>query len=209
MKKLILPMAVFSIILISINAYAGQPLGASSHWLAQPHSMAFGNSLDEWIEAYVRWLEDGMDPTARVKNVAFLPIIGDGSPFEVEIEAGTALVLPVALWLGERYADPSFPDDEPFPDEWFGDPDHIWGTVQLDEGPVIDIDEHYYVGPTYLDPSALMFGSEFIFYQAIACVILPLPVGDHDVFLQAGYEDFGVMFDNTWNISVVPGKGKK
>jgi len=45
--------------------------------VTQPYSNALGKSLDAWMETYIRWLEGGADPEARVKNVAFLPILGE------------------------------------------------------------------------------------------------------------------------------------
>ena len=122
MKKLVLSLGTLFVLLFSVHALAGDTLrsmGNLDPGVTQPNSAAFGRSLDAWMETYIRWLEDGADPDARVKNVAFLPIIG-ASPFEVEVEPGTALVLPIATWLG-------FPGDEALPDEWWGDRDHIFG----------------------------------------------------------------------------------
>jgi hypothetical protein len=200
MKKLLISVAVIFLLLFSINVQAGQPLGLLRHWIVPPNSVAFGDSLDGWMEAYVRWLEDGADTAVRIGNVAFLPI-SPGPTFNVEVEVGTALVLPVATYLG-------FPEDDPLPDEWFGNRAHIFGDVTLNEGGVFEINEDYYVGPTYLDPTAFItypFGTfEIAFYQALACVILPLPVGEHEIVLHSEFVDFGVVFDNTWNIVVVP-----
>jgi hypothetical protein len=148
------------------------------------------------MEAYLSWLENGGDPATRIVNVAFLPIV-PGPNFEVEIEAGTALVLPVATWLGEE-------SEDPLPDEWFGDRNHVFGDVTLDGGPVVEINEDYYVGPTFLDPPLFLFGVELTFYQAIVCVIKPLPPGEHEIVLHSEFVDFGIEFDNTWNIEVVP-----
>ena len=150
----------------------------------------------EGMEAYLRWLEDGASPAVRIKNVAFLPIIGE-SPFEVTVKPGTALVLPVATWIGTM-------DDELLDDEWFGDPDHIFGIVRLDGELLVETNEDYYVGPTWLDPPVILFGAEFVYYQALVVVIHPLPVGEHEIVLHSYFADFGDVFNNTWNITVIP-----
>ena len=197
MKKLLISVVIISLLILSINVQAGQPIGSLRHWVVPPHSHAFGDTLDGWMEAYLRWLEDGEDPDARIGNVAFLPI-SPGPIFDVEVEVGTALVLPVVSWLG-------FPEDDPFPDEWFGSRNHAFGEVKLNGGLVVDINENYYVGPTYLDPPVILFGVyEIDFYQALVCVINPLPAGEHEIVLHSEFVDFGVVFDNTWNIKVVP-----
>ena len=198
MKKLLISVVVIFALLFSVNVQAGQPLGLPRAWLAQPNSRAFGMSLDGWMEAWVRWLENGADPDARIGNVAFLPIF-PGPQFSVDIKVGTALVLPVATWLG---TEPDYSDMAP--DDWFGDSDHIFGTLQLDGGKVIEINENYYVGPTYYDPPAILFETNIYFTQALACVILPLPPGVHELILHSEFVDFGIAFDNTWTITVVP-----
>ena len=203
MKKLALFPSVIIVVLFSVNVLAGGSLrsfGNLDPGIAQPHSYAHGRSLDKWMEAYLRWLEAGGDPADQVRNVAFLPIIG-ASPFEVEVEPGTVLVLPVVTWLG-------FPGDEVLPDEWWGDRSHIFGDVYLDGVPIVEPNADYYVGPTYLEPPVILFGSEIAFYQAILVVINPLPPGEHQIDLHSEFVDFGVAFDNMWNITVRP-KGKK
>lgn len=199
MKNLLISVVVIFLLLLSINVQAGQPLGSRQHWLAQPNSKAFGMPLDEWTEAHLRWLEDGADPAARIGKVAFLPIdcVSSSCNFEVEVEAGTPFVLPVATWLGSTVNDT-------LPDDWFGDTNHVWGTLQFDGGPIKEINGDYYVGPTLLEPPADLFETDIYLYQALACVILPLPPGVHEVLLHSEFVDYGVEFDNTWIITVVP-----
>ena len=73
---------------------------------------------------------------------------------------------------------------------------------------LVETNEDYYVGPTWLDPPVILFGAEFVYYQALVVVILPLPVGEHEIVLHSYFADFGDVFDNIWNIKVIP-KGKK
>ena len=102
MKKYILALITVCTLAFTIQGQAGTMLRGLDQGVpnpdAQPNSNAFGKSLDGWMETYLRWLEDGADPDARVKNVAFLPIIGE-SPFSIEVEPGTSLVLPIETFL--------------------------------------------------------------------------------------------------------------
>lgn len=206
MKRLVLALGTIFVLLFSSHALAGQPLrtmGNLDPGVTQPNSHAFGKSLDGWMEAYIRWLEDGADPAARVKNVAFLPIIGV-SPYEIQVEPGTALVLPIATWI-------AFPGEDELPDQWWGDPEHIFGDVYLDGHQIAVPNAEYYVGPTDLDPHAFLFGDpdfEVVFYQALVVVILPLSEGEHEIVLHSEFVDLGDVFDNTWNITVTPPRKK-
>ena len=193
MKKLAISLGVILLFLLAINVHAGEPFGAPRHWIAPPNSMAFGKSLDDWVLVYMGWLNAGADQDAKIRNVAFLPII-PGPEFEVEVKVGTALVLPIATWLGEDESDT-------LPDAWFGDPLHVFGELSLNGGPIVEINEDYYVGPTPIEPP--LFGA-FVLYQALACVILPLPAGVHEIVLHSEFVDFGAVFDNSWTITVKP-----
>lgn len=98
MKKLALYLSTLFALLFSITVLAGQPLGNLDPGIARPDSYAYGKSLTDWTEAHLRWMEAGEDPDARVNNVAFLPTLSGGD-YTVEVETGTPLVLPVALWV--------------------------------------------------------------------------------------------------------------
>jgi hypothetical protein len=189
-KPLALVCSALFVLMFSVDALAGGPMRNLDPSIARPHSMAFGKSLNEWMELHLRWVEDGQNPDERVGNVAFLPIIGE-SPFEVSVEPGTALVLPVVAWL-------ALDESEILPDEWFGDANHIFGNVLLDGVPIVEPNEAYYVGPTELDPP--VFGQGY--YQAIVFVATPLPKGQHQIVLHSEFVDFGAEFDNIWLITV-------
>ena len=205
LRKLAVIVGVIFVYLLAMNAQAGQIARSQRNpGFAQPHSNAFGRSLDEWMGIYLEWLADGADPDARVKNVGFLPIIGT-SPFEVEVESGTALVLPV-------FTRPAYTEQtDRLPDELFGDPDHIFGEVQLDDKPILEVNENYYVGPTYFDPPLYWPSVDKViyYYQALVCVINPLPPGDHKIVLHSEFKDLGKVYNNIWIINVVPGKGQQ
>lgn len=197
MKKFNLALITLCLLLFAVQAQAGMTLDGLNQGNpnpdAQPNSKAFGKSLDAWIGAHLRWLEAGQDPDARVKNVAFLPIAGE-SPFSVEVEPGTAFVLPIALWLGFE-GDPVL------------EPSAFLGTVTLDGQPIAEPNADYLVGPTPIDPPLF---TVVTFYQGLGVVIKPLTPGAHTIELFSSVNSSGVPdeFINTWNINVTP-PGKK
>ncbi len=199
MHRIILTFVSVCVLLITMSADAGMALGRMDPGVpnpdAQPGSNAFGKTLDEWIGAHLRWLEAGQDPDAREKNVAFLPIVGE-SPFNVEVKTGTALVLPIALWLGFE-GDPVL------------EPGDFVGAVTLDGQPIAEPNIDVLVGPTPVDPP--LFGV-VTFYQGLGVVIKPLTPGVHtiELFSSVNTPDGLAEFNNTWNITVAPpGKRNK
>lgn len=200
LSRIVIYVVIFCMFLFSGYAIAGGGMRDLGEKAIPPNSNAFSMSLDDWTGEYIRWLEDGMDPAARVMNAAFLPILGE-SPFEVEVEPGVALILPVYTYLG-------FPEDDPLPDAWWGN--EISGYVYLDGQLIADVNRDYYVGPTYLDPPAILFGVYTIdFYQALTVVIEPLSAGEHVITLHSENTMTEEVYDNTWNVSVTPAGKKK
>ena len=194
MKKIVLAVCMLFVFMFSVQAQAALTLGeldqARPNPDAQSNSNAFGASLDAWIGTYLRWFEAGLDPDTRVKNVAFLPIVGD-SPFDIEVRPGTAFVLPIALWLGFE-GDPVL------------EPSDFFGVVTVDGQPIAEPNGDYLVGPTPVDPP--IFGV-VVFYQGLGVVIKPLKPGTHTIELYSSVNDpiFGLQeFTNTWNVTVAP-----
>lgn len=199
MKKLGVTFGAIVVLLFSIQAQAGTTLDGLNQIKpnpdAQPNSSAFGRTLDEWIGTHLIWLEAGQDPEARVKNVSFLPIVGE-SPFSIEVKTGTAFVLPIALWLGFE-GDPVL------------EPSDFFGAVTLDGQPIAEPNIDYLVGPTPVDPP--LFGV-VTFYQGLGVVIKPLTPGAHtiELFATVNTPEGLAEFTNTWNINVIaPGKLRK
>ena len=196
MKRLAMAMSAFFALLFSVNSMAGTTLGnlddllpgvSTPNPVFEPGSRAYGRSLDAWVEAYLRTVLDGQPPP--VQRVEYLPIFGE-SPFEVEIEAGTALVLPIALWLG-------------FAEDPVLGPDNFSGAVTLDGQAIAEPNGDYYVGPTYVDPPIL---GVVTFYEGLAVMIKPLTPGDHTIELSSSVNTPEGLFEfsNIWNISVTP-----
>jgi hypothetical protein len=160
-------------------------------------------------------------------------ISGDFSPenpgllrgkLEITLPPGTPFVLPLFAWVGERYEGwPEVPDDPPIADE----------TVLAGVHPTLTIDgkrvvsdankADFYIRPTYFDPVVTYpeptdYGSiAAVFFQGCGIVRTPLAVGVHTIHLYepliipAGAYDplpdgIGVIYDNTWIITVRPVK---
>ena len=204
MKKLVLTICTLFVFLFSVNTLGGVTLGdmepsvTTPHPVAQPNSKAHGRSLDAWVEAYVRSLFEGA--AFPKKNVTFLPIFGElpsDNIFEVKVKPGTALVLPIALWLG-------FPGDPVLGVSNFS------SAVTLDGLPIAVPNEDYYVGPTNLDPPITLGEDTIAFYEGLAVVIKPLTPGEHTIQLSSAITiplgdgtNFVAEFSNTWNITVI------
>jgi len=179
-------------------------------------------------------LETGSDPAQSVVGrVKLLPIPaaeflgGSGTPadparlrgmIDVELGPGTPFVIPQFAWISERYEGyPGVPDDPPLPDDALRD--GVSPNVTLD-GRVVMSDANetdYYVPATAFDPIAVYpapssYGSvAAIAYQGNGIVVPPLPVGEHTLTLYEPYIidgvlgfSFGVIYDNTWHITVSP-----
>lgn len=205
MKKLVLTIGTLFVFLFSVHTLGGVTLGdlgpgvTTPNPVAQPNSKAHGRSLDAWVEAYVRSLLEGA--AVPKENVTFLPIFGplpSDNIFEVEVKPGTALVLPIALWLG-------FPGDPVLGVSNFS------GAVTLDGLPIAVPNEDYYVGPTNLDPPIILGEDTVAFYEGLAVVIKPLTPGEHTILLYSTITiplpddtNFVAEFSNTWNITVFP-----
>jgi hypothetical protein len=191
--------------------------------------MAYGKTLTEWHDVYWRWMLGGGE--SKVGNVELMPLpegVWSGSGTEEDpyvsvgvlehtLDPGTAFVLPLYGYIGETYAeeDPPVPDDEPFPDElllsWLHPEFTIDGQTVVSEENKAD----FYVGPASFDPAVEYPEPEprgdhlavaAIWHQGIGVVSPPLSEGEHVVHL---YEEFTIpgafymVYDNTWNITVV------
>lgn len=208
--------------------------------VAPPHSNAFGMSLAEWSEAYWRWNYGGAKPAeGMVGKTMLLPMPvgeeGGGSwtpddpmllvgSIDVTMRPGTSFVIPQFAWIGERYADPAFPDK---PDDLMFPDDVMLASVDIDltlDGRSIMTNQNkaaFYVPTTPFDPIVTYsaptsyFSVAAIAFQGCAVVFPPLPVGTHVLHLYEPYThsstdalfpyyDVGVIYDNTWNITVTP-----
>jgi hypothetical protein len=190
--------------------------------VAPPNSNAFGKTMAEWLTVYWRSLFEGGE--GKVGNVLLLPMPagvceGEGTEqnpnvcvgeLDITIEAGTAFVLPLFAWIGERYDGyPGVPDDEPIPDDLL----IAWTHPNLTlDGEIIVSDENkesFYVGQTLFDPPIVWAPPSpagLVWFQGFGIVCPPLSEGEHVLHL---YEPFSLfdsyfgVYDNTWNITVV------
>jgi hypothetical protein len=89
--------------------------------LVPPQSKAFGKSFDEWNTLAVQfavadWFAATTNPSDTVGRVRFLPGDFSGDPdveFDVTMSPGTPFAAAPWFVFGERYDDPSVPDDDP------------------------------------------------------------------------------------------------
>ena len=176
------------------------------------------------MKQYWTWALGG-NQAGQVKNVVFLPLpVGRPSEqdptvavgeIDVTLKPGQKFALPVFVFIGETYAEPGIPDDEPsmLPAEVLTGARIL---VTLDGRPVLDgsrddvndfyFDTVYFDEPLLYDepveyaPDVHAIGS--IWVKGVALVQNPLPKGTHTLRVRV-YSDanhFG--FDNTWNITV-------
>jgi hypothetical protein len=154
-------------------------------------------------------------------------VSGDGTPespallrgfIEVTLKAGTPFVIPQFAWIAERY-DPALgiPDDPSFPDDVLlaG----VSPNMTLDGAVIMSdaIEAQHYVPATEFDPIVVYpapssYGSiAALTFQGTGIVSPPLSVGEHILTLYEPYViddvlgfSFGVIYDNTWKIIVMP-----
>ena len=145
---------------------------------------------------------------------------------EITLPPGTAFVLPEYSWVGERYNDPNNPnkpDDPPMDNAVALGSGHPTLTI---DGRTVMTDANkadFYVQLTYFDPVVMYptpssyYSVGAVYYQGVAFVSPPLTPGKHEIHLYeplifaagaySGLPDgMGMIYDNTWIITVTPGK---
>lgn len=194
-----------------------------------PQATFEGKTLTEWMSTYWRWFYGtASDPAqGQVGHVRLLPlpvgelISGSGTPadpalyrgrLELTLPPGTPFVLPEFSWVGERYDGyPAEADDLPIADAELLAGVHP--TLFIDGVPVMtDANKaDYYVPMTPFDPIVMYpvpssYGSvAALFLQGAGIVSAPLSPGMHVIHLYEPYVIpgfFGVIYDNTWVITV-------
>lgn len=190
------------------------------------HSTAYGKSLSQWMVQYMTWFlsESGAD---HDKNVTYMPLPGGDEVVwttdettgywlgtgvtSVSMKTGDAFAMPMFVWYGERYQGyPDVPDDP-----WEIVPPHsitdamvqvsMDGKTLVDSG-TSDMTEYYWEfwfdNPVvYPEPS--WYGSvAALWAKGIGFVHTPLSRGSHTMKLRVQSDYWGVIFDNTWHITV-------
>lgn len=174
-----------------------------------PQSSAFGETLPGWMQQWIQGYFGGSftDQGQQVRNVRLLPLpVGTpsggtgtfGDPLilqghtDVSLKPGTAIVLPVSVWVGERYngaGGSGHAPDPKLPQEYLTARQI---SVTLDDRPLISSDQgnvsqYYFDVPldiSYQSPSS--YGSTgAIFAQGVGLVHPPLAVGKHTLKVDA------------------------
>jgi hypothetical protein len=194
---------------------------ADSNKVLPPHSNAFGKSLAEWQLTYWSWfLGGGSD---KVGNVRLMPLPAgtdddnDGvwvGSMDVAFEPGEAFMLPISMWIGERYEGyPAVPDDAPPAASSITDGTTV---ITMDGKTLIDSTTEdvskYWIGPVYFDeplPYAepTSYGAvAAVFVEGIGFVHAPMSKGAHTLHLQYRSPSSCPLgcygYDNTWHITV-------
>jgi hypothetical protein len=186
-------------------------------------SDAFGHTLAEWQVAWTSWFLGSLDiapdanGNADVGHVVLLGLPnapGDGTPasLDVTLRSGQGFVLPFQQWVGNVYTDRSV--------DALADVDDFRNmdiTVKVDGVAVVtqrNVMDFYTEGvfdpPLFTDlpPGAVAW----VFVQSVGMVHTPLRVGKHTITLDESisFADLGfsepIVFHNTWNITVKPGR---
>lgn len=188
MKKILISLGIFFLLVNSSSALAGFAVGQSDALVTpnpttQPNSSAYGKSPSKWLDSYLRWLLEGAAIPGG--NAAFLPIFGD-SPFDIHVKAGTSMVLPIAVYIGFEGEEPYLPED-------------FYGVVTLDGQSIAEPNEDYYVEEMNVEPPIIGLG---VFYQGLVVIINPLTPGTHTIELYSTIDGGTYEFNNTWIITV-------
>lgn len=208
--------AVAAAFCLTVPAFAGeQP--------APGHCNAFGNTLAQFENVYIRWLVGNVtlppdaNGNAVVEHVVLLPIPntpGDGTPghLDVKLNRGQAFFLPLLAESGTSYTDGTPPD--PFLSKSYFTSFNV--TLRIDGVVVVDNRNKmdYFTQFNFAPPVPLGFGNldSIIWFQGFNIAHTPLSVGKHTIRLdeKAGQPlppNFGGLtleYHNTWTITVLP-----
>ena len=194
--------------------------------LVPPQSHAFGKSFQEWNVLQTQWaIATGLGGQTNLNDtvgrVRFLPgSFFDPTPvFEIRLSPGTPFVASPFLVFGERYDDPSVPDDDPT--ELAAFLEEILSTAEVQivlNGQVLLEDsgaqlKQFWYGPTYFEEPIIYAEPQprgpnlnsvaALWVTGIGAVYHPLPVGQHTLVHNVQSSVFG-NFVFTYKITVVP-----
>jgi hypothetical protein len=194
--------------------------------LMPPQSHAFGKSFEEWNRLQTQWalatgLGGGTNLSDTLGGVRLLPgEFFDTTPvFHITLSPGTPFVASPFFVFGERYDDPTVPDDDPIAlapllEEIFASAEIqivLDGRVLL-EGSGDEL-KKFQFGPVFLDQPIVYTEPQprgenlnsvaALWVMGIGAVYHPLPVGQHTLVYTVQSEFFG-NFRFTYHITVSP-----
>jgi hypothetical protein len=193
--------------------------------LMPPQSNAFGKSFGQWNVLQTQWaidlgLGDGTGLSNPVGRVRLLPgaFFTPTPTFNITLAPATPFVAAPFFLFGERYDDPSVPDDDPaaladllalvFADA------HI--KIVLDGRTLLDGSgdalKPFFFGPTYFDdpivydnpqPRGDVNSVAALWVAGFGATYRPLPVGRHVLVYTVNSAYFGDLV-YTYNLTVAP-----
>jgi hypothetical protein len=208
-------------------APANAPGQSGQSVLMPPQAHVLGKSFQEWNilhdqSVIAAELGDGMDGGGSFGHVAFLPANFTGNPApeaDVTIAPGTFLVAPPVFLFGERYDDPTVPDDSPsdLADFLAATFSAVQVEITLDGKVALDASGDalapYIYGPTYFaepipyaEPQPRGAGLNAVaalWGMGVGAILHPLPPGHHTLVVTATDWAFGD-FTYTYHITVTP-----
>jgi hypothetical protein len=194
--------------------------------LVPPQSNAFGKSFEEWnVLQTQRALEVGLGGgTTRsdtVGRVRLLPgeFVNQFPVFHITLPPGTPFVAAPFFVFGERYDDPTVPDDDPIALAPLLK--EIFATLQirtvLDGRVLLDGTgtelERFQFGPVFFDEPIVYADPQprdganavaALWVTGIGSVYRPLPVGEHTLVYTVSSGFFGTTSQFTYHITVSP-----
>jgi hypothetical protein len=185
-----------------------------------PNASLQGQSLGEWMELEHIYAITGApinDPIyvnqVDVQVGKVMILAGNwGTPRSVTVKAGTFLFLDIDSMWGELYADGSTDDPN---GEWFGIPISAWPSMvtssqTLDGRPVRIDPQDYFISTTWFD-QPIPYGETSswdsvgaVWFQGFGFLIKPLTPGVHTLTSHVEDGFFGLSWDDTWTITVLP-----
>lgn len=197
--------------LIAATCAAGDGNGNENPGILPPDSTAGGQSLREWLLQYVDHLFTGEPASGMVGNVRLLPApntYGGQGHLDITVKSGTLIFyVPEAqigcLWWNGTISDPAL---------LTGWRTSLTTELTLDGAPILPNLEPYYVPPAW-------FGSPYYFppskshkapvaamwVEGFGFLIAPLPVGEHTMTCYVQDAWTGLVWDESWTITVVDG----
>ena len=190
---------------------------------APAKSHAFGKTLNQWQDTYLRWyngllsIPPDANGNAVVNGVVLMPIPstpGDGTAGQLDVTLlnGQAFFMPLLQLAGSSYTDGT-PNDPLIDMSYFASYNvtlKIDGVTVINNANLLDYFSQFYLDPPIPFPFANL--DSIIYLQGFGFAHSPLTPGTHTITLDETAGEplppiFGgatLEYHNTWNLTVLP-----